>query len=174
MIGSNFVYSQSQQYANQMLQKASNLSAEINKELQRSSQFAMRSSIKEIYILYLNGNKLAVFADEWSCKAQINSIKLRIESLMESFITGLPRDIPRSEITQIRNSMKNYLNNMNFTYRKEKNPNYRKSGFSDKNNGFDSDDVQGNKGKTLEESLSVSKTDTKKMEVNPFEALSVR
>ena len=115
-------------YANQMIQKAQNLGSEIAKDLQRTSQFAMRSTNKDIYVLYLNGNKMACFSDEFSCKSQINSIKSRMKGLMENYISSLPRNVSRAEIQK---SMTNYISNMNFSYRKERNPNYRESNLPD-------------------------------------------
>jgi hypothetical protein len=111
---------------------------ELDKKLQSGSQFAMRSTVKDIYILYLNGSKVACFSDEFGCKAQINSIKLQIEDIME----GVIKHLPQPERTQLRNTIRANLNNMNFTCRKVANPNYKKSGFSDKD-GFDAKDFQG-------------------------------
>jgi hypothetical protein len=109
-------------FANQMIKKANNLGTEIGRNLQQSSQFAMRSTKKEIYILYLDGSKMAVFTDEWSCKSQINSIKSQLRSLMDDFISNAPREAPRADLQK---AMNNYINSLNFSYRKEINPNYK-------------------------------------------------
>ena len=149
MLVGNNVHSFSQsfnytQYYNQAMQKAQNIGSEIGKSLQSSSQFAMRPTNKDIYVLYLNGNKMACFSDEWSCKAQINSIKARMESAMESLYNGLPAEIKRQIGNQWRNDIKTAINGFNFTYRKESNPNYRPSStITNNNNGYNSSDFQG-------------------------------
>ena len=132
------IYSQSanyQSYLNEMLQKAQSFGTSMRKEYQQKSQLAKRSSNKDIYTLYLNGNELVCFSDELSCQTEISKIKSGIGNLMESFISGLPRSVPRSEL---RNSMKDYLNSLNFTYRKEANPNYIKSDLGSNNMGISS------------------------------------
>ena len=124
-----------QRYMNQFINKVN----EMEKEFQRSSQFAMRSTNKDIYVLYVNGNKFACFSDEWGCKAQINSIKLRLESMMEDVIKACPSEYR----SQLRNATKGAINQMKFSYRREANPNYRTSGLSDRDNGLKKEDFQG-------------------------------
>ena len=139
LIGNNIhSYSQSGDYTryyNQIMQIASGTGSEISRELQRSSRLAMSSSNKDIYVLYVNGNKVGSFADEWSCKSHINSIKLQINSMVENIVKGLPPEAQRMYGNQCRSAMKTYINSINFTYRRESNPNYRPSGLSNKNNG---------------------------------------
>ena len=149
LVGNNIhCYSQSAdhiKYFNQISQKASNMGAEISKGLQSSSQFAMRSTNKDLYVLYMDGQKVAYFSDEWSCKAQINKIKMQLENAMSNLVKELPREIQREYGNQYRSEMKSNINRMNFTYRKEPNPNYRpseSSDFSNKNNGFYTNETQ--------------------------------
>gem|GEM_PF-5388140 len=134
MLAGNSVhgYSQSADYSryyNQMMQKAKNLGTnlgnEINRELERCSRLAMNPSNKDIFVLYAGGNKLGSFADEWSCKAHINSIKLQIKSAMEGLLNEAPSDVKRMYGNQYRNAIGSYINSISFTYRKESNPNYR-------------------------------------------------
>ena len=111
-----------QRYANQAQQEIAREMKKIMSDLDRSSQFAMRSTNKDIYVLYLEGNEVACFSDEFSCKAQINHFKLRVESIIEnSFIKNCPAEY-RSEL---RNVIKKELNNLNFTYKRQANPNYQ-------------------------------------------------
>ena len=149
LVGNNIhCYSQSADYTkyfNQLTQKSYNMGAEIGKGLQSSSQFAMRSTNKDLYVLYMDGQKVAYFSDEWSCKAQINKIKMQLENAMSNLVKELPREIQREYGNQFRSEMKSNINRMNFTYRKEPNPNYRpseSSDFSNKNNGFYTNETQ--------------------------------
>ena len=64
------------------------LISEIKKDLQLSSEAAMQSTNKEIYVLYFNGNQIAFFLDESSYKEKINSIKLRINNWVESILNN--------------------------------------------------------------------------------------
>ena len=115
-----------QRYANQWIQKSNELGKELARDLQPSTRFAMRSTNKDIYVLYMDGKKTACFSDEWSCKSQINMIKLRFENLLESAVSGIPSsEISHSEKAELRREIKKMSNSMNLTYRKEANPNYR-------------------------------------------------
>ena len=137
MVG-NSIHSYSQsfdysRYYNQLMQKAQNMGNEISKESQRMSQLAASSTNKDVYVLYYNGQKMGNFPDELSCKAQINSIKTQLNSYMASIIDGLPAQYR----TEARNAINGYMNQINFTYRKESNPNYRPpSNLTTNNNGI--------------------------------------
>ena len=67
----------------------------------------------------MDGQKVAYFSDEWSCKAQINKIKMQLENAMSNLVKELPREIQREYGNQFRSEMKSNINRMNFTYRKE-------------------------------------------------------
>lgn len=118
------------------MKKAEDIGAGIRKEWQRSSQFAMRSSNKEVFVLYLNGQKVACFSDEWSCKSSINSLKMRLEASIANLLKGLPTEVQQKYGNEFRKGIRNYLNSMKFSYGKESNLNYRELGFSQKTNGF--------------------------------------
>ena len=116
-------------YYNQLIQKAQNIGTEMGSNWKKSTQFATRSTNKDIYTLYINGNKVASFCSEFDCRGQITIFKRKLESLPEMMISVLPSNVPKSEVTQIRNGMKthvnNYINDLNCVCRKEMNPNYR-------------------------------------------------
>jgi len=125
-------YSQSfneEQYMKQMLQKAEKLSADMRKEWQRTSQFASRPNKKDVYALYINGNKAAYFADEFGCNGQIRVFKIKMESLFSETISNLPNDSKYNRLkAEYRSKGKQYINNINCTCRRENNPNYQASG----------------------------------------------
>lgn len=121
-------------YEAQVLQKAESLGRELGKDLARTSQFAMRSTKKEIYVLYLNGQMVGCFSDEFACRSQIRNIELRFDNLCESAIKGMPSEVSQSERNEMRREVKDFFkNDCKFTYKKENNPNYRESGFSSAN-----------------------------------------
>ena len=121
-------YSQSfnyEKYYSQVMQKAEKLGKEMGEEWVRTSEFATRSTNKEVYVLYLNGSKAAYSADEFGCKGQINIFKGKLESLIESVVSGIPSNVPKSAITEFRNGAKQYMNNITCSCKKENNPNYQ-------------------------------------------------
>ena len=132
-------YIDQQKYYNQMMKKVSDFISETEKNWQRSSQFAMSSRNKDLYVLYINGSKAACFSDDFGCRASTNSIKMRLQNIMESFINGIPKEFRKD----LRNSMMTHINSMQYTCRKEPNRNYRESGLSEKNNGYDPAEFQG-------------------------------
>lgn len=175
--GNLYPQSSNADLANRMLRKAENLRIEIQRELDRQSRLAMNSSNKDIYVLYQNGRKMGCFANEWTCKAQINSIKLQMESLIETFLSELPRSVSSSDKVQVRNYVKTQINaSINYTYRKEANLNYRESGLAGKNNGFNSNsDIfsQETSDKPVTTSIFSSQNDTKTSQNNVLESLAV-
>jgi len=116
-------YSQSfnyEKYYKQVEQKVNNL----EKELQYYTQSAMQASNKDIYVLYLNGNNIASFKSESECRTQINKIKSVFNSFSEDALRNAS-DLPASVRNQARSIMEEHTNKLNFTYNKERNPNYK-------------------------------------------------
>lgn len=134
-----YCYSQSADYTkylNQITQKAKSIENEFKQEIQRNESLAKNSANKDMYVVYYNGQKLGNFPNEASCKAFTNKIKANLDSYM----TGLLNRVPVEFRSAIRNDLNNYKNR--FTYRRVSNPNYRPSGFSNKNNGFNPNNFQ--------------------------------
>lgn len=122
------IYSQSsdyEKYYNQIMQKLQKFGTEIDKDLETSTKLAMMSTHKDMYVLYLNGNQMGCFSDEWTCKAKIQNLKSQYENLTESLIKEFGANFSSNEKAELRKIAKTDVQNMNFSYRKEANPNYK-------------------------------------------------
>ncbi|MDR1725991.1 MAG: hypothetical protein LBR28_06350, partial [Bacteroidales bacterium] len=112
-----------QQYINQFQNKITNIQRQMANELSKSSSVASRSAKKDIYVLYVDGQKLGYFADNFSCKAQATSMKRKMEGLMDDAM----KSIPNKYAGNIKSQYKSLINNIRCDCRKEQNPNYQYS-----------------------------------------------
>ena len=111
---------------NQMIKQ---VQAEAEKNLRQNYQLVANTTNQYIYALYLNGKKVGYCASEKECKDRIREV----ERIKENTLAKIPKNVANSaEATQFRNELKN---NFRTTYRKETNPNYRRSENSDSGEG---------------------------------------
>ena len=114
-----------QRWHEQVMTKTQNEGKKWREELARSSQFAMSSVNKEIYVLYSNGNSFAAFTSEIACRQTMNGFKLKLESLLTNLTRNIPSGEQRPTSSEIRTIVNECYAAMNLSYRREDNPKYR-------------------------------------------------
>jgi len=124
-----YCYCQSSDYTkyyNQTMQRMKDLQNQANsleRDAQRYSNEAARSTAQYIYEVYYDGQKIGKFPDKASCDRYINSAKGQMNGYFADLLKQVPAEF-RSQLSKSINESANKAIN-NFSSRRISNPNYR-------------------------------------------------
>jgi hypothetical protein len=125
-------YSQSFDVNKQMRDIQNIVDREIQKAIEKTKQQCSTVKTKDVYVLYVkmpnNNNwiKSACYPNESECNRQIAISKSEIAKIINSTVPTIPSNVP--ELKKFQNDLKNSINSINCTCKKESNPYYRESG----------------------------------------------
>jgi hypothetical protein len=183
MIGSN-IYSQSfdqKQYINQAVRKTERLVREIEQELDRTNRFTLSQNKQEFYFLHTAKGRKYAFPDEFSCKAKIRNIEMRLHNQIDDIFNSIPSNVKINGETvsqkqkaeasrQIKAQMK-----MDCSCRRENNPNYNSDAKPDVKpdaKPYSSDNMDLTPDKNTPDNTNVLSGGTQTQYDNPFDAIA--